>query len=241
MENSPVDGSPLGQTQGTGAGLRVGRRRRRQSLHEQIVGVVRTMILEGRIPPNARIPETALCEEMDISRTPLREALKVLASEGLVELLPHRGAITTVVTVKETRDLFQMMVPLERLVGRLVAENASQETIVELQRLHTRLRDFHDRRRRADYFRLNQQIHWQLARATGNGVLFQTYWTLSNKVKRARYLANLSFARWDESMAEHEGIMEALEQRDAETLSERLGMHMEHTGAEVIAALERIS
>lgn len=241
MEDSPLDGSPLGQAREATANLPARHRRRRQSLHEQIVGVVRTMILEGRIPPGARIPETALCQEMDISRTPLREALKVLASEGLVELLPHRGAVTTVVTVKETRDLFQMMVPLERLVGRLVAENAHPDTIAELQRLHARLRDFHDRRRRADYFRLNQQIHWQLARATGNGVLFQTYCNLSDKVKRARYLANLSFARWDESMAEHEAFMEALARRDTAALSEGLGVHMERTGAVVIAALEQLT
>jgi len=211
---------------------------RRRSLHEQIVGVVRTMILEGRIPPGARIPETALCDEMDISRTPLREALKVLASEGLVELLPHRGAVTTPVTVRETRDLFQMMVPLEGLVGRLVAEHASAESVAGIERLHERLRGFHQRRRRADYFRLNQQVHWALARATGNGVLFNTYCNLSDKVKRARYLANLSVARWDESMAEHEGIMDALRERDAALLSTRLSEHMERTGLVVVAALE---
>lgn len=241
MVESPVDGSQTAEVPGTSRERPLRQRRKRQSLHEQIVSAVRTMILEGRIPPGARIPETALCDEMEISRTPLREALKVLASEGLVELLPHRGAVTTGVTVKETRDLFQMMVPLERLVGRLVAENADTRTIAELERLHERLRGFHQRRRRADYFRLNQQIHWQLARATGNGVLFQTYCNLSDKVKRARYLANLSFARWDASMAEHEAIMEALRSRQGDALSERLGAHMERTGAVVVEALERIA
>lgn len=235
MDEETMDGAP---SLSEPVPRRQPRAMRRRSLHEQIVGVVRTMILEGRIPPGARIPETALCDEMDISRTPLREALKVLASEGLVELLPHRGAVTTTVTVRETRDLFQMMVPLEGLVGRLVAEHASAEAVAEIERLHERLAGFHQRRRRADYFRLNQQIHWALARATGNGVLFHTYCNLSDKVKRARYLANLSVARWDESMAEHEGIMEALRQRDTALLSARLSEHMERTGVVVVEALE---
>lgn len=214
--------------------------RRRLSLHEQIVSKLRGMVVDGRIPPATRIPETALCEELDISRTPLREALKVLASEGLVELLPNRGAVTTSVTVEETQNLFDVMQALESLVGQSAAKYADDDTIQELEAMHKRLQGFHKRRRRGDYFRLNQQIHKQLAAASGNAVLLQTYSGLSDKVRRARSMANLSITRWDESMEEHERIMAAFRQRDGEALADELTRHAELTGAAVIAALREL-
>lgn len=217
------------------------RPKRRVSLHDQIVSALRTMVLDGRVPPGTRISETALCDELDVSRTPLREALKVLASEGLVELLPNRGAVTTTVTVEETQDVFEVMQALESMVGRLAAMNASDDTLQELEAMHKRLQGFHKRRRRAEYFRLNQQIHKKLAAASGNTVLLQTYSGLSDKVRRARALANYSLSRWDASMEEHEEIMAALRRRDPEALAGELTRHAERTGEAVIAELREIA
>lgn len=218
--------------------LRTGRRR--LSLHDQIVAALRARIVDGRIPPATRIPETALCEELDVSRTPLREALKVLAAEGLVELLPNRGAVTTSVTVEETQNLFEVIRSLESLVGELAAKNIDEESVEMLEAMHSRLTSFHKRGRRADYFRLNQQIHKQLAAASGNAELVQIYSGLSDKVMRARSLANLWTARWDASMKEHERIMELLRQRDGKALGEELSRHAGRTGDAVISALREV-
>ena len=88
-------------------------------LHEEVVGRVRAMLLDGEIPPGARIPERDLCEKLQISRTPLREALKVLAAEGLVQLLPNRGSRAARLTDKDMRDLFEVCQGLEALAGEL--------------------------------------------------------------------------------------------------------------------------
>src|SRR5437868_1330034 len=77
-------------------------------LHEEVVGRIRAILLDGEITPGARIPERELCERLQISRTPLREALKVLAAEGLVQLLPHRGSRAAKLTDKDVRDLFEV-------------------------------------------------------------------------------------------------------------------------------------
>lgn len=212
-------------------------RPRRPSLHQQIVEDVRTRLLDGSIPPGTRIPETALCGELDISRTPLREALKVLASEGLVELLPHRGAIATDVSVEETQDVFDVLVILERRIGELAAAAADEDTVDFIEGLHLRMLEFHQRRRRADYFRLNQQIHVALSELAGNDVLSDVYFALMQRAMRARFLANMSDGRWDESMEEHEAIMAALRKADGKALPALLAEHARLTGEAVIHAL----
>src|SRR5260221_14307952 len=95
-------------------------------LREEVVGRVRAMLLDGDIPPGARIPERDLCEKLEISRTPLREALKVLAAEGLVQLLPNRGSRAAKLTDKDMRDLFQVCHGLEALSGELAFEGVTR-------------------------------------------------------------------------------------------------------------------
>lgn len=212
--------------------------RRRQSLHDQTVEELRLRLLEGRISPGARIPESALCAEFGISRTPLREAMKVLAAEGLLQLLPHRGAVATEVTAEQAQDLFQVLASLENLVGSLAAEKVTPAALDRLENLHERMLDFHGRRRRADYFRLNVQIHIALAEIADNEVLLKTYFSLTQKAMRARYLANMSDGRWDESAEEHDTIMDALRQKDGASLASALVHHAENTGNAVVKALQ---
>src|SRR5438128_10968114 len=91
-------------------------------LHGEVVARVRDMLLEGEIPPGARLPERELCAKLSIARTPLREALKVLGAEGLVLLLPHRGSRAAKVTAKDVEDLFEVCQGLEALAGELAGE-----------------------------------------------------------------------------------------------------------------------
>src|SRR5260221_1297590 len=95
-------------------------------LHEDVVSRVRAMLLEGEVPPGARIPERDLCEKLQISRTPLREALKVLAAEGLVQLLPNRGSRAAKLTDKDVRDLFEVCQGLEALAGGLACQSINE-------------------------------------------------------------------------------------------------------------------
>src|ERR1700757_4640337 len=112
-------------------------------LHEEVVAGVRTMLLEGEITPGARIPERELCEQLKISRTPLREALKVLAAEGLVQLLPNRGSRAARLTDKDVRDLFEVCQGLEALAGELACERISDAEITEIADPHAAMAQHH--------------------------------------------------------------------------------------------------
>ncbi|HWX05625.1 MAG TPA: GntR family transcriptional regulator, partial [Bradyrhizobium sp.] len=101
-------------------------------LHEEVVSRIRAILLDGEITPGARIPERELCERLQISRTPLREALKVLAAEGLVQLLPNRGSRAAKLTDKDVRDLFEVCQGLEALAGELACERITDAEIDEI-------------------------------------------------------------------------------------------------------------
>ena len=211
--------------------------RPRLSLHDEVVARLRDMVLDGELPPGEWIAEMKLCNDLSISRTPLREALKVLASENLITLLPNRGAVVTDIRVEEIVELFEIMDALEALVGRLAVERASDADIAALQAMHKTMVGYHDSGNRAAYFDLNQAIHQRIADLTGNASLASTYAGFAGKIKRARYLANLSDARWAESVREHDGFMAALAKRDAAQFAALLADHSQHTGAVVCARL----
>lgn len=211
---------------------------RRLSLYEVVAERLRTMVLEGELSPGSRISEKQLCEAFEVSRTPLREALKVLANEGIIELLPNRGARVTEVEPREVHDLFEVMAALEGLSGRLLASRVSDAEIDEIRTLHERMVAHYRRQKRREYFRLNQRIHRRLTEIAGNRVLLEQQEQLTLKITRARYAANLQLGRWDESIREHEAILAALEARDTEALATAMAEHMRHTGAAVLEGLD---
>jgi DNA-binding GntR family transcriptional regulator len=210
----------------------------RESLHAQAIDRLRDMIVEGELAPGARVIEADLCEQLGISRTPLREALKVLASEGLVELLPHRGARVTEVRAHDIGALFEVIAGLEGLAAELAAQRMSERDLERLRTMHERLQRYHAARRRHDYFRINHKIHHLIVVLAGNGILTATHERLLAQARRGRYLAILSEARWDEAMREHVELMAALEERDAARASRIWRRHTARTGEVVRAALE---
>jgi DNA-binding GntR family transcriptional regulator len=210
---------------------------RRMSLHEEIVTRVRDKILEGEMRPGDWVSEMSLCGELGISRTPLREALKVLASENLVTLLPNRGAMVTEISVTEIAELFEILEPLEELIGRLVVERASDAGMSAVQEMHDAMVAHYRNGRRHAYFDANQAIHRRFAELAGNQSLLATYVNFTGKIRRARYLANVSNVRWSESVAEHEAFMAALSRRDAAGFGSLLRDHSRRTAKVVCAAL----
>lgn len=224
----------------TTTGKPIARLIRRLPLHDTIVTELRAMIQASELAPGAKINEAELCETFDISRTPLREALKVLASEGLVELRPHRGAVVAPIDHAEIAHIFQLMDALEHLAGRLAAEKIGAAELAELEGLHAQLVAFHRAGRRNDYFLVNRQIHARLVAFAANPALEATYTMCSTKLVRARSLVNYDAKRWQESVEEHEGIMAALRKRDAALAAERFAEHNRKTGDAAIDALRRL-
>lgn len=209
----------------------------RRSLHDEVVSRVRDMIVDGRLPPGERIVELDLCEKLGISRTPLREALKVLASEGLVDLLPSRGAVVRVLTRKNVHDMLTLMAVLEEYGGRLACTAASDETIAEISALHARMMNHYRRGQRTPYFQLNQQIHDAIVRAAGNATLVMVHTLLKVGMRRVRYAGSQGEKNWRAAVGEHERMIAALEARDADKLGAALREHLLNALARVEASL----
>jgi DNA-binding GntR family transcriptional regulator len=198
------------------------------SLHGEILTRLRDHIVEGHIPDGGRIPERQLCEMLGISRTPLREALKVLAAEGLVELLPNRGARVRRLSERDLFELFDVMGGLEALAGRLACENIGDTEVAEIERLHYEMYGCYLHRDMHGYFRVNQLIHQKIVEASGNATLRSAYASFAGRIRRVRYAANFARKRerWGEAMREHEAILEALRRRAGSELSDILFRHL---------------
>src|SRR4030081_2792011 len=158
----------------------------RHSLHDQLVAKLREMILNGELGPGSALPEKMLGVGFGGAGTPLREAFKVLASEGLIELRPHRTPRITPIDPGEIAAVFEVMVALERLVGLRAASLATPDEIAAIDAMHAELVTLHRDGSRAAYFRMNQQIHAEIARLAGNSVLQTTWAALTAKILRAR-------------------------------------------------------
>lgn len=198
----------------------------RTALAVEITNRLRHMILEGQLQPGEKIREKVLTEQFGVSRTPLREALKVLASEGLLELIPHRGTVVTTQSGEEIAEVFQVLAALEGLAGELAATNASTETIDNIRVMTGELRRSYEETDRPNYFRINQDIHKALLNASGSETLVKTHELLAHRVQRARYQANLTPARWRAAVEEHEAITEALGDRNAKKTGQLMKEHL---------------
>lgn len=217
----------------TGAALRV----KREPMYLAIANQLRGLILKAELKPGSRVHEQYLSELFDVSRTPLREALKVIAQEGLIELLPNKGARITAIDVKELQEIFQVMTNLQALVAEQLLEHAGEPDVRGLLQLHEAMVRATDQGDRDTYFKLNQNVHHEFSRLAGNSVLADIEKQLGVKIARARYLANLNPNRWLESVAEHGRIMQALQARDRSGLIAAMSEHMRNTGQAVLAGL----
>lgn len=198
------------------------------SLHGEILSRLREFIVEGNLADDTRVPERELCERFGVSRTPLREALKVLAAEGLLELLPNRGARVKRLDTREMASLFDVTGGLEALAGRLACEEVTAEELETIEQLHHEMYGHYLKRDLPEYFRCNQAIHQAIVVASRNEVLQATYESFTQRLKRIRYAANLSRQRdrWGEAMREHEAILDALQRRAGSELSDILFQHL---------------
>ena len=209
-----------------------------RGLHGTVLDGLREMINEGALAPGIRVPERMLCAKFAISRTPLREALKVLAAEGLVELLPNRGARIATLDDPDIAHLFEVIALLESEAGRLAAARISAAALAEIQSLHYRMYAHFLRQELPPYFALNQAIHRAIMAASGNPVLVATHAGLAGRIARARFMANrLHPDRWQAAMDEHELILAALCARDGEGLSRHLSRHLQNKRDIVLDAL----
>jgi DNA-binding GntR family transcriptional regulator len=202
----------------------------RTGLHEQAATRLRTLIVRGDLPPGEQLLEADLSEALGISRTPLREALKQLAAEGLVELRLNRSAVVAPLRRDEVTELFEAVSGIERCAAELAATRMVARDVERLEALQERIEWFHDRGELRDYFEMNQQIHSAIVGFARNSVLKATHEVLLPRVERARFFALSVRGRWDESVREHREILAALKAGDADRAGQLLGLHVRRTG-----------
>jgi DNA-binding GntR family transcriptional regulator len=209
----------------------------RRPLHEEVAERLRELITEGLLAPGSRLNERVLCEQLRVSRTPLREAFKVLAAERLVELHPHRGASVAVLSAADVAHLFEVMAVLEGLSGELAARRRTDAELDEVRALHFEMLAAHARRDLPAYYRLNRQVHALINRCARNPVLSETYDAVNLRIQNLRFRSNFNRDKWDQAVAEHGEIVEALAQRDAARLRGLLEAHLRQKLSAVLDGL----
>lgn len=200
----------------------------RKTLHEELTQGLRDLIIRGDLQPGVKVPEKDLCEAYKVSRTPLREALKVLASEGLVVLEPNRGARVSLITQEDLAEVFPVMGALEALAGELACQNITPAELNDIRTHHEAMLAHYRDRDLASYYAANQRIHEGILAAAKNQTLTAHYRSLAARVQRARYVANTTPARWTQAVEEHELIMSHLAARNGEKLAAILRLHLEN-------------
>lgn len=208
----------------------------RRVLHVAAAERLRDLIIEGVLPPGARLNERVLAAQLGVSRTPLREAFKMLAGEGLVALLPNRGAIVVELSRADIEHTFELMAALEALSGELAAKRATQQEIDEVRALHFEMLAAHARRDLAAYYYVNLSIHRIINRAARNPVLADTFRTVNARIQSLRFKSNLNHDKWDAAVREHSEMVEALAARDGARLGALLRRHLENK-CDVVLAL----
>lgn len=202
-------------------------------LVSQVASKLRDMIIQDDLKPGTRIRERQLSERLNVSRTPLREAIRILVSERLVHSLPNRGAVVASPDMQEVSHLLEVLGTLEALGGRLAAECATDERIEEILALHHEMLSAYYRKDKLAYFKLNQAIHKSIVAASGNGVLVDTHAQLNARLYRIRYISNQRDDRWHEAVEQHAQIADALKARDAAGLASLMRDHIGHTWVKV--------
>lgn len=206
----------------------------RVGLHELARDRLRTQIVRGDLAPGVALLETQLSEELGISRTPLREALKLLAAEGLLELRSNRSAQIAPLRQNEIDEIFEVISAIEGTAAQLAASRITNQELKRLTQLQERMEAHHDNRKLEEYFKINQEIHGFIVACAKNGILRSTHDTLLARAERARYFAlSSSRTRWDDSVREHRQILKALKARDAEAACRALTQHVLRTGRAV--------
>ncbi len=212
------------QDQGVGTGGPVAIKN--LSLHDQVANQIRDMIIEGYLEPGVRIDEVALANQFGVSRTPFREALRTLAAEGLVVSQRSKGSIVRKLTSEDVQGMLEFLAHIELLAGQLVCERATDEQISDLLSLHEQMLTCWRARERMPYYKLNQEFHSRLSQYSGNAALSETQANLQARLKRIRFMGNRGVEVWDDAVAEHKEMAEALKARDGERLGQTMRKHL---------------
>jgi DNA-binding GntR family transcriptional regulator len=211
----------------------------RSTLPQAAAERLRALIIEGALAPGTRLNERELSEQLGVSRTPLREAFRLLAADGLLTQLPNRGVQVVALSREDVRHAFEVMASLEGLAGELAAGRVTDADLAELGMLQGDLEKAHRRRDLPAYYRVNRAIHDRITAIAANPVLAQTCRTLNARLHALRFRSNLNGAKWERAVAEHRSMIGALAARDGAALRDLLVRHLHAKLQAVLEEMDR--
>lgn len=197
-----------------------------RTLSQEVARRIRAMILQGLIAKGEKIGETHLCQTLGISRTPLREALRLLSSEGLIDLIPNRGAYVAQPSMQDVKELFEVMAILEGACARVIAERMTRSDFVKIERLHGKLEKYFAVRDHERYLKVNHQFHALVQEMAGNRILNEVISGLRDKIQLYRYRQLYQPDRFQASISEHRDLLEALRRRDPAAAESLMKIHL---------------
>jgi len=210
----------------------------RRTLPATIADRLREMIIEGELAAGARLNERELCDRLQVSRTPLREAFRLLSADGLVRIQPNRGAHVVALSEKDIRESFEVMGALEALSGELACQRITDQEIAEIQALTFEMQACHARRNLSSYYQVNRAIHDRINAAGHNHLLSDVYKNINLRLQNLRFRSNLNQEKWDKAMREHLEMAEALASRDGPRLAQIMRQHLRRKGEAVLEDLK---
>jgi DNA-binding GntR family transcriptional regulator len=208
----------------------------RRYLHDEIADRLRSLILSGELEPRSRINEIELCDLFGTSRTPLREAIKILSTEGLLELLPNRGAHVAVLSGGEIDDMIQVIAGLEVVAAEMACKRITDDEISAIADDTESMLEAWKKQDEARYFLLNRAIHEALMSASANETLKTVYANLSSRIQRMRYTAHKTEDQWRKAVEEHVEMVVLLKARKGEELGQLMKRHIRSKAAVIQAS-----
>ncbi len=202
-----------------------------------VAETLRNRIVRGDLPPGTRIVERKLSAELQVSRTPVREALKLLRADGLIEISLHRGAQVTSYKADDVLNLFDVIAALESRAARHLTRRIDRRLLDRLEGLHAQVVHHFRRGALEPYFAANSAVHDLIVSECGNPELADAHRRLMMRARRGRFLAIMDSDRWAQAVTEHEELMTALRHGDAAAAANVWDRHLQHTGHAVAAIL----
>ena len=204
-----------------------------QTLPAQIANQLRRDILRGVLRPGMSIKERDNADKMGVSRTPLREAIRILATEGLVELRPARSPIVAIPSIKQITDEVEVLLAVEKLSGELACARATEEEIDALAAILQVMSDTFDTVDPVEMFEIDMSFHTALARAAHNDALADIHGTYLARLWRSRFLAAIQRRNRERVVDHHGQIVAALRARDATAIRAAIGTHLDRLADDI--------
>ena len=209
-----------------------------QNLHEATFQTLKSLLVEGKIAPGSKLNERELAESLHVSRTPIREAIRRLDADGLVELIANRGAIAVQLSLEDVIHTFNVIADLEGFSGELAANNISDAILSELEALQYEMMASYARRDLSTYYKLNLRIHHLINQAANNPVLAQLFSQVNARIEALRFRSNQDGVKWEKAVEEHQEMLDALKARDSARMRRIMIQHVQNKRDVVVQLLK---